>query len=141
MGGRLNLHRIHPVEDGKKAFRHLHPWPSASIVMDGTLEHKRGNLTYPYDASYTRVRTGDRYAMTSPLEWHEVKPIDGPVYTLFYTGTPFLRHWPSPEKAPEKEERLGAYEIGELYDTIHNLSRKMLKIDSNGAPTFGRGEI
>ena len=109
---RIYLHKIHACESHEALF-HPHPWPSAMRVLSGSYEMGIGYGVGAIAPPITERRVlvpGSEYEMTDPNEWHYVRPIGGPAWSLMISGQLWNRPYPKPEKplnaltAKQKEE-------------------------------------
>lgn len=80
--GSIYLHCIHRSDDDRAL--HDHPWPSTSIVLQGTLRE-----ILP-DGS--RLLTPGSIASRNATDAHRLEVVEGPVWTLFITGA-VEREW------------------------------------------------
>lgn len=117
---RLNLHRIWPCKESERPLFHPHPWPSAMRVIGGWYEMAIGfgdNLPQHPPPQAARLMLGPKstYEMTHQDAWHYVRPVDGFVYSVMVTGTPWKRaaHRPTKPLGP-----LGANAANEILHMI-----------------------
>jgi hypothetical protein len=95
---RIHLHRIHPCQ---KPYRHVHPWPSAILVLSGTYEMEVGKLPGNQVPAATLILSaGSSYEMLNPLAWHSVRPLIEPSLSVMLTGQP----WGVPEPVQPKPD-------------------------------------
>lgn len=78
-GIRVCLHRFEPCTE-EEAFLHPHPWPSAMFILQGAYRMKVGFSpdlkSEPQIILDTVFAAGSCYAMTNPLGWHSVQPLE-----------------------------------------------------------------
>lgn len=101
---RVYLHLIQPCEPGEALF-HPHPWPSAMKVLSGRYEMLRGHgpgNNPPEIAERLVLEPGMSYEMVHPDDWHAVRPINEPAFSLMVTGKPYGR-WSPKSEAPLPE--------------------------------------
>jgi hypothetical protein len=95
---RVNLHKIHPCDEGESFF-HPHPWPSAIKIIDGIYQMEIGygeGIIAPSRVGVTCwLGPGSYYEMTDINSWHSVRPIKNPVISIMLTGKPWGREMPS----------------------------------------------
>jgi hypothetical protein len=104
-GWRFNLHCIHPCK-AEDALFHPHPWPSQMRVVKGRYQMKIGygkGRKAPPVAAIVTLEEGSDYVMDDPDQWHSVRPIGEPAWSLMITGTPWGRWSPK----PPDDRRLG----------------------------------
>lgn len=93
---RLCLHRF-AVCDEHEAFLHPHPWPGAFIIVKGSylmnLGRSPDRMSGPEEVAKILMTAGSRYAITSPMTWHAVIPLEE-CYTIMVNAEPW-----SPEVA------------------------------------------
>lgn len=95
-GLRICLHRFEECSM-QEAFFHPHPWPGAFMVLEGTYRMKVGyakDLHSEPEKSMTLVLPkGSVYAMTDPLIWHSVQPLET-CYSIMVNSDPWgsLQH-------------------------------------------------
>lgn len=122
---RINLHCIHPCEEGAALF-HPHPWPSAMWVISGCYEMAiglgPGEQPPPVAARLIAVAPM-RYEMTHEDGWHWVRPIGGLVWTLMVSGRPWNRRGPDPKRAlPRLEEARVREMLAHIRSTIAEIA-------------------
>ena len=102
---RLSLHQILPVDDASECLFHPHPWPSAIMIVSGQYEQAIGyrsakdacfENSHPSKIVRSILRPGSMYEMLTPDEWHYVRPIGLPSYSIMLSGPPFSK--------PDKKE-------------------------------------
>lgn len=85
---RINLHRIHPCE---KSLYHPHTVPSATwlaaVPPGGHYEMRTG--TEHEIVSTVHLTSDAYYEMVDIKGWHSVRPVGGPVMSVFLTGPPW----------------------------------------------------
>lgn len=98
---RLMLHCIHPCTPEESLY-HPHPWPSVVRVIQGTYWMKAGSgpgLDPPPITMDVMIKAWPNsnfvYAMLHPDGWHQVVPLERPVYSVMVIGKPWNR--PIPE--------------------------------------------
>jgi hypothetical protein len=109
---RIYLHCIHPCTT-EEALLHPHPWPSAMRIVKGIYEmgigYAKGMDTPPPIPATVFLHPPSEYEMTDPNGWHYVRPINGCVYTLMVTSTPWKRESPKSTEPlvalPEKRKK------------------------------------
>jgi hypothetical protein len=77
---RICLHRFE-LCDESDAFRHPHPWPGAFAVLAGHYRQKVWTSSSRQDTPRREaidmvLSPGSTYAITNPLTWHSVQPIE-----------------------------------------------------------------
>jgi hypothetical protein len=98
---RIFLHRLSPVPFGDEAMWHPHPWPSATLIVEGrysmgvadsvTLLDRFAGVVddLPGDQlAELELGPGSTYTMTNPDAWHVVQPIVT-TYSIMLTGQPY----------------------------------------------------
>ncbi len=102
---RIYLHRIHFCKEGEALF-HLHPWPSAVLVVSGMYEmyfgYDDGKVTIPSCSGKILIDVDKHplyYEMINPIGKHSVRPTMRDVsYSLMITGKPTGVEAPKSEK-------------------------------------------
>jgi hypothetical protein len=110
---RIFLHRLSPVLAGSEAMWHPHPWPSATLIVDGRYTMGIAENVYRWCCStvtpdditgdqLAEIEVGPRsaYTMANPETWHVVRPLV-PTYSIMLTGQPYEHpvKFPSPVSA------------------------------------------
>lgn len=91
---RVCLHKIHPFDEGEPYF-HSHKWPFAVKILKGSylmgygVAEGLGKALPPPVQKVIKLVKGDTYELLSELEWHYIKPVGKPSYSLAVTGPPF----------------------------------------------------
>ena len=92
-GTRLCLHRFDPC-GAEDAFPHPHPWPGAFYVAEGSYLMHVGMSSAPdkdpNNVVTTELKAGSSYAISSPLTWHSVQPLET-CWSIMVNGEPFLK--------------------------------------------------
>ncbi len=88
---RVCLHRF-AVCDDHEAFDHPHPWPGAFKIIKGsykmTVGFSQNRTTHPEHVLTTVLNRGSSYAITNPMTWHSVIPLEE-CWTVMVNGTPW----------------------------------------------------
>lgn len=88
---RVCLHRFEPCSEDE-AFMHPHPWPGAFIVLLGKYVMKMGlsrdRGSEPEHVSTLSLASNSAYAITNPLAWHSVQPLER-CWSIMINGKPF----------------------------------------------------
>lgn len=88
---RVCLHRFE-VCDEEESFLHPHPWPGAFAIIQGSyimgVGYSKDRLSKPDEVVKTVLAPGSRYAITNPLTWHSVTPLEE-CYTVMVNGEPW----------------------------------------------------
>lgn len=76
---RICLHKF-DVCDESESFMHPHPWPGAFVIVKGsyhmTLGSSHDRFTQPSNLSKFLMTAGSRYAISDPLVFHSVTPLE-----------------------------------------------------------------
>lgn len=88
---RLCLHRFE-ICDEEESFLHPHPWPGAFCILQGSYVMNVGcsidRHSKPNSVAKLRLAAGSNYAITNPLTWHSVTPLQE-CYTVMVNGKPW----------------------------------------------------
>lgn len=88
---RICLHRFATCDE-MESFLHPHPWPGAFIILQGqylmNLGQSADRISKPTDVARILLGPGSSYAITNPLTWHSVTPIEE-CFTVMVNGTPW----------------------------------------------------
>lgn len=88
---RICLHRFE-VCDEQESFLHPHPWPGAFWILKGSyvmnIGHSFDRVAKPESVAKIVLGPGSKYAITSPLTWHSVTPLEE-CYTVMVNGEPW----------------------------------------------------
>jgi hypothetical protein len=99
---RICLHRFE-VCDEAESFLHPHPWPGAFRILYGSYIMNLGmswdRVSGPADVAKFTLTAGARYAITNPLTWHSVTPLEE-CWTVMVNGKPW-----DPEKVAHTQIR------------------------------------
>lgn len=121
---RYCLHKILPIEDGEPYY-HRHPWSCETFILHGTylmdIGYGGGDVPPPV-ACRLKLTTGSSYVMDDPLAWHAVKPVDGPVYSIFR----IKERWEYTEDAGicrTRHRRLSRDKIAKLLEAFSMISK------------------
>ncbi|MBN9542691.1 MAG: hypothetical protein J0G32_02705 [Alphaproteobacteria bacterium] len=92
---RFYLHKIFPCLKEESLF-HPHPWSSAIKIVKGGYEMGVGyseSLSIAPDITTTFALSDNcYYEMLSDKEWHYVRPVNEPSYSIMVTGKPFVEN-------------------------------------------------
>lgn len=107
---RVCLHRIRP---SNKAFYHPHRHPTAILICKGSYEMGVGygepDGTPPPIFGPIVLKAWDYYQMAHPHNWHYIKTLKGPSYSIMVTGEPYEKNRvinrPKPRELTEKEQK------------------------------------
>jgi len=88
---RVCLHRFE-VCDEHESFLHPHPWPGAFWILKGSyvmnVGYSQDRTSKPSSVSKLVLAAGSKYAITNPLTWHSVTPLEE-CYTVMVNGEPW----------------------------------------------------
>lgn len=88
---RICLHRFE-VCDEEESFLHPHPWPGAFQILRGSyimnIGYSADRFSKPASVAKTILSAGSRYAITNPLTWHSVTPLEE-CYTIMVNAEPW----------------------------------------------------
>lgn len=88
---RVCLHRFATCEE-HESFLHPHPWPGAFVLLSGRYVMNVGlsvdRFSRPATALKVILGPGSRYAITNPLTWHSVTPLEE-CWTIMVNGKPW----------------------------------------------------
>lgn len=120
-GGRVSLHQIFPCE---KPFFHPHVWPSAILLLKGyqemALAHAPWNQRPPPEPAHrVTLAPWSYYEMLTPNEWHSVRPLRDPSYSVMLSGKPF--EGVASEKGSGKNPPLADEAVEDLRTVFGNL--------------------
>jgi hypothetical protein len=81
---------LHKRAAGEKPFFHLHPWPSAVMLLKGAYRMGVRSQWAPKDQlKWMILSEGSSYEMTHPDDMHLVDPLDYDVMSLMVTEKPY----------------------------------------------------
>ena len=110
---RLSLHKILPhdwtIQD---SLYHRHDYPTGIKIFDGMYKMESGyspNELEPENACTSYYNSWSMYIMTDPNQWHRIKHIDWPSYSMMITGPKFRRE--KTNRPSKKQYPLGAERI------------------------------
>lgn len=91
---RVCLHRIQPAN---QAFYHPHRHPSAILVCKGSYEMGVGvgpadGMVPPPIFGPMILRQWDCYQMSRPHDWHYIKTLEAPSFSIMVTGEPYEKN-------------------------------------------------
>ncbi len=90
-GDRICCHCFDPCESAE-AHPHPHLWPGGFAILAGsyamTVGHSSDEISEPNHVLTTVIGPGSRYAITSPLAWHAIQPLQR-CWTVMINGKPF----------------------------------------------------
>lgn len=88
---RVCLHRFETCDE-QESFLHPHPWPGAFLILQGSyimnVGYSADRLSKPAGVTKVILAAGSQYAITNPLTWHSVTPLEE-CYTLMVNGEPW----------------------------------------------------
>ena len=109
---RVCLHRIQPSE---QAFYHPHRHPSAVLLCQGSYEMGVGygepdGVPPPIFGPIT-LRQWDAYQMIHPWNWHYIRTIEGPSYSIMVTGEPHQKNRAMTRPKPRELKEIEIWRI------------------------------
>lgn len=88
---RVCLHRFETCDE-RESFLHPHPWPGVFLILQGSyimnVGYSADRFSKPAGVTKIVLATGSKYAITDPLTWHSVTPLEE-CYTVMVNGTPW----------------------------------------------------
>lgn len=86
---------LHRIQNSAHAFYHPHRHPSAILICKGSYEMGVGygdpDGPPPPIFGPIMMRKGNAYQMTDPNNWHYIRTLVGPVYSIMVTGEPYQK--------------------------------------------------
>jgi hypothetical protein len=92
---RLCIHNFYdPDLTGEDSDLHIHGWPMAACIIDGSYRMELGKTNNPDDSNPVRVATieliaGSYYDMITPMIWHRVIPLTQKISSVMLNGPPW----------------------------------------------------
>lgn len=88
---RICLHRFE-VCDEEESFLHPHPWPGAFRILRGSyimnIGYSADRFSKAAAVAKTILKAGSEYAITNPLTWHSVTPLEE-CFTVMVNAEPW----------------------------------------------------
>jgi len=123
---RVCLHKF-DVCDTNESFFHPHPWPAAFKILQGKyymrIGHSLTQTSEPFEVAPFIMFQGSSYAITDPLTWHSVSPIET-TFTVMVNDKPFENPHKEVRRTAGKDlEKMTDEEVKESLEYF----RKLLK--------------
>ncbi len=118
---RICLHRFN-VCARHESFYHPHPWPAAFKILKGSYHMQTGmsldRTSEPRDVSEAVFAAGSKYAITDPMTWHKITPLET-TYTVMVNRAPWPKEIAHTEIRTTAGKDLGKLSPEELIEHLN----------------------